>query len=275
MNTTQSLNLKFYQKLSEMIEKETGIVYSESDYDRLTFRVLKLKELLNVKTEDELLNILTNSPSSNVQSLLVSTSTNNETSFFRDKKPFEIFSNYLIPEVAKCSSSKNIKTWCVASSTGQEPYSLAMKIKEINGLSDFNFNIQASDIDQEVLLKCRNGVYNQTEVQKGLPIQFLVKYFEQIDQTTWAVKTELKKMINFFYFNLLSQTYPVNEYDIIFCRNVLIYQSLENKTKVISNLFKALKQNGFLVLGGAENLIGIKSDFKTITIDDFVLFKKE
>lgn len=268
------INKQFYKSLATMIEKETGIVYSESDYDRLTFRVLKLKELLKLNTDEELLRVLQNSPSSNLQSLLISVSTNNETSFFRDKRPFDIFSNVIIPEVLKNKTFRQVKIWSVASSTGQEPYSLAMKIKENSLFNDCLFEIKASDIDQEVLLKCRSGIYSQAEVQRGLPIQFLMKYFDQIDLTTWVAKNEIKSMINFVHFNLLSQSYPVNEYDIIFCRNVLIYQSLENKTKVINNLYNALRPNGFLVLGGAENLIGIKSDFKTMAVEDLVIYHK-
>ncbi|RPJ78786.1 MAG: protein-glutamate O-methyltransferase CheR [Alphaproteobacteria bacterium] len=269
------INKVFYKALAVMIEKETGIVYSESDYDRLTFRVVKLKELLKVSTDDELLKVLQNSPSSNVQSLLVSTSTNNETSFFRAKKPFDILANHIIPEILKSKTSKHIKIWSVASSTGQEPYSLAMKVKDTASFSDCLVEIKASDIDHEVLLKCKAGIYNQAEIQRGLPIQFLTKYFDQIDLTTWSINNQIKSMINFFHFNLLSGSYPANEYDIIFCRNVLIYQSLENKTKVINNLFNSLKPKGFLVLGGAENLIGIKSNFKTVIFDDFVVYLKE
>jgi chemotaxis protein methyltransferase CheR len=269
------INKVFYGTLAAMIEKETGILYTESDYDRLTFRIVKLKELLKVTTDDELLKILQNSPSSNIQSLLISTATNNETSFFRDKKPFEILNNIIIPNILKNKTFKQIKIWSVASSTGQEPYSLAMKIKESTTFGDCIFEIKASDIDQEVLTKCRAGIYNQAEVQRGLPIQMLTKHFDQVDLTNWSVKNSLKSMIHFFHFNLLSGFYPVNEYDVIFCRNVLIYQSLENKTKVINNLYKALAPKGYLVLGGAENLIGIKSDFKTITVEDFVVYLKE
>ena len=207
------INKIFYKALSDMIEKETGIVYSEPDYDRLTFRVAKLKELLNVSTEEELLKILQNSPSSNVQSLLVSTSTNNETSFFRDKKPFEVFTNFIVPEILKIKTFKQIKIWSVASSTGQEPYSLAMKIKETQATHDCIFEIKASDIDKEVLQKCKTGIYNQSEIQRGLPIQFLMKYFDQIDLTTWSVKNEIKAMINFVHFNLLSESIKVEILD--------------------------------------------------------------
>lgn len=269
------INTLFYKKLSELIEKETGILYTESDYDRLVHRVTKLKELLKMNTDEDLLRLLQNSPGSDVQALLVSTATNNETSFFRDKKPFEILTTTIIPELQKHQPTNKMKIWSVASSTGQEPYSLAMKLRETYPVSQCDFEIKASDIDQEVLKKCRDGIYNASEVQRGLPIAFLMKYFDQIDLQTWTVKKEIKSMINFFHFNLLSAAYPVNEYDIIFCRNVLIYQSLENKSKVINNLFNSLKPRGYLVLGGAENLIGIQSGFKSVAVDDFAVYSKE
>ncbi len=152
---------------------------------------------------------------------------------------------------------------------------MAMKMKDATAFSDCLVEIKASDIDQEVLLKCKSGIYNQAEIQRGLPIQFLTKYFDQIDLTTWSINNQIKSMLNFFHFNLLSGSYPANEYDIIFCRNVLIYQSLENKTKVINNLYNSLKPNGYLVLGGAENLIGIKSNFKTVAVEEFAVYHKE
>lgn len=269
------INNLFYKSLAMMIEKETGILYLESDYDRLVYRVKKLKELLKVDTDEELLSVLQNTNSSNIQSLLISTATNNETSFFRDKKPFEVFCNNIIPEVLKFKKKRILKIWSVASSTGQEPYSLAMKIKETPDLFDCIIDIQGSDIDEEVLLKCKAGIYNQEEVQRGLPTQFLSKYFDQVSLTSWSVKNSVKDLITFFRFNLLTEIYPDKEYDIIFCRNVLIYQSIENKTKVINNLYNALASKGFLVLGGAENLIGIKSNFKAVTLDDFVVYFKE
>lgn len=268
------INKLFYKTLATMIEKETGIVYGEADYDRLTFRVEKLKELLKVTTDDDLLNILKNSPSSNIQSLLVSTATNNETSFFRDRKPFDVLSKHLIPTIMANKTHKQLKIWCAAASTGQEPYTIAMVCKESPELQGALIDIKASDIDQEVLKKCRAGIYNQTEVQRGLPIQFLLKYFDQIDLVTWTVKNELKSFINFYHFNLLNTNYPTEEYDIVFCRNVLIYQSLENKSKVINKIYNALRPGGYLVLGGAENLIGIKSNFKMTLIDDIMVYQK-
>ncbi len=269
------MNKILYKQLAEMIEKETGIVYTESDFDRLTYRVEKMKELLNLSTDEELIKMYQNSPSSNLQSLLISTSTNNETSFFRDKKPFEVLVNTIIPAVIEKKVYKNLKIWSVATSTGQEPYSIAMKLKECPLLSDFIIELKGSDIDQEVLAKAKAGIYNQAEVQRGLPIQYLIKYFDQIDPTTWTVKNELKSFISFFNFNLISGMYPNEEYDIIFCRNVLIYQSIENKNKVINNLYKSLKPGGFLVLGGAENLIGIKSDFKMVPVEDLMIYRKD
>lgn len=268
------MNKQMYKILSEMIEKETGIVYGESDYDRLKFRVEKLKELLQVGSDEELVRKFQNSPGSDLQSLLVSTSTNNETSFFRDRKPFEILTSFILPEIFKTKTTRSIKLWCVATSTGQEPYSIAMKVKDSPDLKDVYFEIKASDIDDEVLKKAKAGLYQQPEIQRGLPIQYLTKYFNQKEATSWEIKTEVKALIHFFHFNLISGFYPSAEYDVIFCRNVLIYQSMENKTKVVNGLFQALKPGGFLVLGGSENLIGIKSGFKMVQVGELMIFQK-
>lgn len=263
-----------YKLLADMIEKETGIVYSEIDYDRLKFRVEKLKELLQLSTDEELVRKFQNSPGQDLQSLLISTSTNNETSFFRDRKPFDVLVSYILPELAKIKSDKSLKIWCAASSTGQEPYSIAMKIRENSNYNDYSIQIRATDIDQEVLKKATSGLYVQSEIQRGLPIQLLMKFFTQKDQAEWVVKDEIKSLINFAHFNLISGYYPQNEYDIVFCRNVLIYQSLESKAKVVQNIFNALKPNGFLILGGPENLIGISSLFKMVQVDDLMIYQK-
>lgn len=189
--------------------------------------------------------------------------TTNETSFYRDSKPFDQFRDVVIPHLIKTrSAAKRCRIWCAASSTGQEPYSLAMLLKENAAkMPGWSFEIIATDISTEVLESAKKGEYSQFEVQRGLPIQMLMKYFEQKGDR-WALKPEIKSMVQYKYFNLLESMAMLGRFDIIFCRNVLIYFDRDTKAKVLQNMSTLLPDDGFLFLGGAETVLGITEAFK-------------
>ncbi len=193
---------------------------------------------------------------------IVEAMTTNETSFFRDTKPFDQFRDTILPCMMQRRASKRLRIWCAASSTGQEPYSLCMLIKENEArLKDWKFEIIATDISTEVIESAQKAEYSQFEVQRGLPIQMLVKYFEQKNDK-WAIKPELRSMVQYKYFNLLDPMAPLGKFDIIFCRNVLIYFDRDTKAKVLENMAPLLPDDGFLMLGGAETVLGITNSFK-------------
>jgi len=189
--------------------------------------------------------------------------TTNETSFFRDNRPFDMFNNTILPYlIKKRGIQKSINIWSAAASSGQEPYSLAMLIKEKGAvLNNWNIRITGTDISHEILDHARKGVYSQFEVQRGLPIQLLMKYFDKTEET-WTVKEDLRKMIQYDYLNLLEDIGRLNKFDIIFCRNVLIYFDEPTKKMVLEKLATKLENDGFLVLGGAETVLGITDAFK-------------
>ena len=193
---------------------------------------------------------------------VVEAMTTNETSFYRDSKPFDQFRDILLPHLIKTRANKRARIWCAASSTGQEPYSLAMLLKENAAkLPGWNFEIIATDIDTAVLETAKKAEYSQFEVQRGLPIQMLMKYFEQKGDR-WLLKQEIKSMVQFKYFNLLEPMTSLGKFDIIFCRNVLIYFDRDMKSKVLQNMAGLLPEDGFVVLGGAETVLGITDSFK-------------
>jgi chemotaxis protein methyltransferase CheR len=193
---------------------------------------------------------------------VVEAMTTNETYFFRDKLPFRHFSAALIPALAKARSRRRaLRIWCAASSTGQEPYSLAICLKEMSvALSGWRIEIVATDLSGEVLEKARAGVFSQFEVQRGLPIGLLVKYFAQNGES-WQIAPDIRAMVEHRRFNLLHDFAPLGQFDVIFCRNVLMYFARAAKNDVLGRLRDALAPDGYLVLGAAETLVGLNDAF--------------
>jgi chemotaxis protein methyltransferase CheR len=171
----------------------------------------------------------------------------------------------MLPHLLKARAARrSIRIWCAAASTGQEPYSLAMIIKEMAvQLAGWRFEIIATDLSNEVLEKARAGLYSQFEVQRGLPIQLLMKYFTQAGET-WQIAPEIRAMVQYRPLNLLADFTHLGSFDIVFCRNVLIYFDQETKVGVLGRLARICEQDGYLVLGAAETVVGLTDVFKPL-----------
>jgi chemotaxis protein methyltransferase CheR len=193
---------------------------------------------------------------------IVEAMTTNETSFFRDMRPFDIFKETVMPYIKEARATKRkLRIWCAAASSGQEPYTLAILLNEMKAeMPGWNFEIVATDISRDVLDLAKRGLYSQFEVQRGLPITLLMKYFTQVEDK-WQINDEIKSYIKYDYFNLLDPMSRLGTYDIIFCRNVLIYFDQDTKGVVLGNMSKLVENDGFLFLGGAETVIGITDKF--------------
>jgi len=188
--------------------------------------------------------------------------TTNETFFFRDKIPFDQFKSDILPALAKTRINGDIKVWCAACSTGQEPYSLAMLMDEMRMLYPrLNLDILATDISERCLEKAQAGLYTQFEVQRGLPITMMVKHFEKVDEM-WRISPKLRSSIRFKKMNLLDDLRLIGRQDVIYCRNVLIYFDLETKKRVLEQMATLLADDGCLFLGAAETVLGITDVFK-------------
>jgi chemotaxis protein methyltransferase CheR len=160
------------------------------------------------------------------------------------------------------AASRTFRIWCAAASTGQEPYSLAMILhEEAANLAGWRYHILATDISHEVLAKAASGIYTQFEVQRGLSIQRLVAYFDKQD-VRWQIKQELRSKVQFRHFNLLCSPEPLGKFDIVFCRNVLIYFDPPTRSQVLNSIAEVMSSDGVLVLGGAETVFGISNSFK-------------
>jgi chemotaxis protein methyltransferase CheR len=193
---------------------------------------------------------------------VVEAMTTNETFFFRDKIPFDHLRQTVLPELVQARASRrSLRIWCAASSTGQEPYSIAMCVKEFAGLAGWRVEIVGTDLSQAVLEKSKAGVFSQFEVQRGLPIQMLVKYFTQVGEL-WQLNADIRAMVQHRQLNLLQDFSHLGTFDVIFCRNVLIYFDQDTKTGIFERLARLLEGDGVLALGAAESVVGISDVFK-------------
>ncbi len=191
------------------------------------------------------------------------TMTINESFFFRDKIPFDRFKDTILPAVMEArANTRRLRIWCSACSTGQEPYSLAMILRSMKEkLAGWNIEILATDISRDVLERAKAGIYTQFEVQRGLPIQMLMQFFEQVGEQ-WRISEEIRRMVQFRHLNLIDRFSLLGTFDVVFCRNVLIYFDHATKTDVLERIAQQLAPEGYLVLGAAETVVGLSESFK-------------
>lgn len=191
--------------------------------------------------------------------------TTNETSFFRDIHPFETLKKMILPEmIEKRMARRELNIWCGASSSGQEPFTIALLLRDhFPELRSWTINFMASDISVEMLDRCKRGAFSQLEVNRGLPAPMLIKYFER-QGMEWIIKPEIRSMIEFKQINLSNPFPPMNKMDIIFLRNVLIYFDVEMKKEIMSQLRKNMNDDGYLFLGAAESTLNLDTAFERV-----------
>ena len=196
---------------------------------------------------------------------VVDAMTTNESFFFRDKIPFENFTEVMLPALlAARASVRRLRIWSAAASTGQECYSLAMLLKERAAqVAGWQIDILGTDLSREVLDRARSGVYTQFEVQRGLAIQMLLKYFSQ-NGDQWIIAPEIRKMVEFKRFNLIDRFTSLGNFDVVFCRNVLIYFDHPTKVDILERIAALMPDDGYLVLGAAETVVGLTDAFRPV-----------
>jgi len=197
---------------------------------------------------------------------VVEAMTTNESFFFRDEKPFQHVRALAIPRLlATRPPGVPLRIWSAAASSGQEAYSLAMIVQDLRAaVGDRRVEIVGTDIAREQVARAREGVYSQFEIQRGLPMQMLVKYFRK-DPPNWRVNDALRAMVRFQEGNLLGDLRALGQFDIVFCRNVLIYFDAPTKTRVLESIARQMPPDGLLYLGGAETVMGITARFTALT----------
>jgi len=251
-----------YEYLRKFLKDHSGLDLSAEKHYLIESRLLPLARKSGLDGIGELVQKL-KAGSALFISQVVEAMTTNETFFFRDKVPFDHFREVIMPELLQARANrKSIRIWCAAGSTGQEPYSLAMSLKEMNAaLSGWRVEILATDLSQDVLEKSKAGIYSQFEVQRGLSIQMLVKYFKQTGEL-WQINADMRAMVHHRQLNLLHDFSQLGAFDVIFCRNVLIYFDQERKVNIFNRLARATEPDGFLVLGAAETVVGLTDAFR-------------
>jgi chemotaxis protein methyltransferase CheR len=254
-----------FDYLRQFLRERSGLVLAVEKQYLAESRLLPVARRNAMSTLAELIERLRNRAPAPLCAQVVEAMTTNETFFFRDKIPFEHFRDTIMPSLlAARAREKRIRIWCTAASTGQEPYSLAMAIKTMgSAIAGYRIDILATDLSSEVLEKAKTGIYSQFEVQRGLPVQLLVKFFDQIGDT-WQLAPELRSMVQFRPLNLLNDFSVLGNFDVVFCRNVLIYFDQANKIAVLNRIARQMSEDGYLVLGAAETVIGLTEAFKPL-----------
>jgi len=251
-----------FTRLAAFLKANSGLILTPDKTYLVNSRLLPVAERHACKSVDELVAKLSAPANTQVKQDIIEAMTTNETSFFRDVSPFERFRDFVLPElIERRKMRKSLRILCAAASTGQEPYSLAMTIADMGArLADWKIDILGVDLDTKVLKKAEEAVYSQFEVQRGLPVQMLVKYFERADQS-WKLKAQIRDRVKFRRCNLLEPMADLGKFDIIFCRNVLIYFDMPTKRDVLEKLAVQIAEDGYLFLGGAETVLDISDRF--------------
>jgi chemotaxis protein methyltransferase CheR len=243
--------------ISGLVKVRSGIVLTPDKTYMLETRLAPLLKRDGLNSLDALALRLRDSRADSLAREVVSALTTNESSFFRDGRPFEHLRRAAVAIAANRPPSHRLRVWSAACSTGQEAYSIAMTLSEARAaLGGRDFDVLGTDIARDVVERARKGVFTQFEVQRGLPIQMLVRHFKQEDGK-WRISEEMAARCRFEERNLIEDTRSLGQFDIIFCRNVLIYFDTATKTKVLATLAQQLAPDGVLYLGGAETVLGL------------------
>ena len=251
-----------YEFLRKLLKERSGLDLSSDKQYLVESRLAPLARRVGLSGIAELVQKI-RSGTEALTLEVVEAMTTNETFFFRDKIPFDHLRQTVLPELVQARANRRaLRIWCAASSTGQEPYSIAMCIKEFAPLAGWRVEIVATDLSQGVLEKSKAGIFSQFEVQRGLPIQMLVKYFTQTGEL-WQLNADIRAMVQHRQLNLLQDFSHLGTFDVIFCRNVLIYFDQDTKIDIFDRLARVLEPDGVLALGAAESVVGISDAFKS------------
>jgi chemotaxis protein methyltransferase CheR len=251
-----------YEFLRKFLKERSGLDLSSDKQYLVESRLTPLARRNGLSGIAELVQKMKGGPEALVADVAEAMTTN-ETFFFRDKIPFENLREAILPMMLQARASRrSLRIWCAASSTGQEPYSIAMCLKELGfALAGWRIEILATDLSHGVLEKSKAGIFSQFEVQRGLPIQMLVKHFTRVGEL-WQLNADIRAMVQHRQLNLLHDFSHLGTFDVIFCRNVLIYFDQDTKAGIFDRLARVVEPDGVLTLGAAESVVGISDAFK-------------
>jgi chemotaxis protein methyltransferase CheR len=265
-------NLDFEQ-FRTFLEKACGILLGSNKQYLVSSRLNKLMEQNSIKTLGELVQRMQSQPRSGLREQVVDAMTTNETLWFRDTYPFEVLKNRVLPEMIKASPGQRLRL-C---SSGQEPYSLSMTIDEFEktnlGQLKSGVQIVATDLSPSMLLNCKSGEYDSLAMGRGLSQERLQRYFDPKGPGRWVVKPAIRSRIEFRPLNLLDSYASLGKFDVVFCRNVLIYFSAEVKKDILTRIHAMLKPGGYLFLGASEALNGLPNHYQMVQCSPGIIYK--
>jgi chemotaxis protein methyltransferase CheR len=259
---TATLTNASFDVLSGLLKSTSGLIIGMDKLYLLETRLAGIVKREKLTDMNQLAERLRRPGNDKLARDVVEAMTTNESFFFRDDKPFLHFRTQALPRlVAERPPGSTLRVWSAASSSGQEAYSLAIIVAESRALlGDRKVEIVGTDIAREQLSRAREGLYSQFEVQRGLPLQMLMRYFKK-EESNWRIGEAIRGMAQFREFNLLSDPRSLGRFDVVFCRNVLIYFDQPTKSKVLAAIAGTMPADGLLYLGGAETVLGITTKF--------------
>ncbi len=256
-----------FEFLQKILKEQSGLVLSADKGYLVESRLMPVARKRGLNGLGEMIATLRGGKDEGLRVDVVEAMTTNESFFFRDMKPFESLREVVLPRVVearKAAGAKTIRIWSAACSSGQEPYTICMILKENPDLlQGLDVEVVGTDISGKIIAKAKTGLYSQFEAQRGLPVQLLVKYFEQVDEH-WQIVESIREMVTYRQANLLHDMPYLGRFDIVFCRNVLIYFGNEAKAEVLQRIRTMMPEDGFLYLGGTESVIGITQVFEPL-----------
>lgn len=251
----------YFNYLRDLLKERTGLVVTPDKMYLVETRLMPVARRVGYMSIEDMLIALQKRHDEKLIVEVTEAMNTHESLFFRDQDPFDLFEKVILPKLLESrASQKRFRIWCAACSSGQEPYSLSMLLDQHAAkLTGWRTEIIATDISHSVLDRAREGLYSQFEVQRGLPVQLMIKYFSQ-EGEYWRLKPDIRKKVTFRHFNLLDDPKGLGKFDLIFCRNVLIYFDVDTKKKVLRSVRDVLRDDGVLFLGSAESTMGLSED---------------
>ncbi len=270
-----AMTAKTFEYFCQLVLTRSAIVLEAGKEYLVESRLLPLAKLHGFSTLDEFAAAMSGTMFNTMHRQTVEAMTTNETSFFRDIHPFEALKKAIIPEIlARKSATKQLNIWCAAASSGQEPYTVAMLLREnFPELRSWKITFIATDLSSAILAKARSGRYTQLEVNRGLPAPLLVKYFTK-DGTEWQIKDEIRNMVEFRELNLIEKWPAMPVFDIVMIRNVLIYFDVATKKNILRNVRQVMSPQGYLMLGSAETTMALDDAFERVQIDKGIAYRQ-
>lgn len=263
-----------YRVFCQFLETNTGIVLGESKQYLVKSRLSPLLSRFGIESLGELLNRAMQLRERELKTAVIDAMTTNETLWFRDIYPFTLLAERLLPELAR--PGKTLKIWSAACSSGQEPYSIAMIAQEYLAKRPGSLpglQILATDISSSMLEQCKQGVYDSLSLARGLSPERRSRFFTPLADGKMQLQASVRNMVSFRSFNLLDSYAALGKFDLIFCRNVLIYFSPENKSKILNQFAGALNPGGYLLLGASESLTGLSDKFEMVRCSPGIIYR--